>query len=60
MPFDPIRDIRDTVDLTEQPRRTHSTISQTPNQSPQLPNFVQQTIDEAIWNETCTEGKLSD
>ena len=60
MPFNPIRDIQDTVDLIEQPRRTYSTISQTPNQSSQLPNFVRQTINEAIWNKTHTKGELSD
>ena len=60
MPFDPIRDIQDTVDLTEQPRRTHGAISQTPNQSSQPRDFVQQTIDEAIRNETSTEGELND
>ena len=59
MPFNPIRDIQDTVDLIEQPRRTYSTISQTPNQSSQLPNFVRQTINEAIWNKTHIKGELN-
>ena len=57
MPFDPIRDIQDTVNLTEQPRRAHSVISQPPNQSSQPRDFVQQTINKAIRNETRTEGE---
>ena len=59
MPFDPIRDVQSTVDMVEQLRRAHGAVPVASNQPSQTPNFIHQTVDEAIQSEARVEDRLT-
>ena len=59
MPFNPIRDVQSTVNMVEQQRRAHGAVPVALNQPSQIPNFIHQTIEEAIQSEARVEDRLT-
>jgi len=58
MSFDFIRDVESTVDMVEQLRCAHGAVSAAPGQPSQLPDFIHQTVNQAIQSEACVEDRL--
>jgi len=59
MPSDPIHNVKPTVDMVEQLRQAHSAVSAAPSQPLQPPNFIHQTVDEALLSEARAEDRIT-